>query len=342
MTQSGDSQRAALEPLVAAKRELSQQLLQSPDRRAVRAFAAVSPAPTDNVVAVGIGEKITDGRPTGETAVKLFVRVKYAASELDSEHMLPTQHRGFTTDVEEIGLVRPFTTTVASAAAARINPRRRMRPAQPGASIGFRDPANAFVMAGTFGALVHDPNGQYILSNNHVLADENGLAAGAPIFQPGLLDGGNPATDKIAELTRFVALQTAGANSVDCAIARVLNPADASNAILKIGPPAGVAAAAIDMIVHKFGRTSGYTVGRVTSVDTDVVVTYGIGNVTFTQQVIIQSTGTQPFSKAGDSGSLIVARQTHQAVALLFAGSTTHTIANHIDAVLAALKVSLV
>jgi hypothetical protein len=341
MTQDNNAQRGALDELAAAKRELSEQLLRSPRRQAVRAFAAVGPAPTDNVVGVGIGEKIASGRPTGEPAIKLFVRVKYGPGELDSEHVLPTQHRGISTDVEEIGLVRPLTTTVTGQAAAAINPRKRMRPAHPGSSVGFQDPANAFVMAGTFGALVHDPQGQYVLSNNHVLADEGRLAAGALIFQPGLLDGGRPVSDRIAQLTRFIALRAGVMNTVDCAIARVLNPADVSNVILRIGPPRGVSAAMIDMIVHKFGRTTSYTVGRVTSVDTDVTVTYETGSFTFDNQIIIQSTTSQPFSKAGDSGSLIVARQTHQAVGLLFAGSATHTIANHIDAVLAALKVSL-
>jgi len=39
-------------------------------------------------------------------------------------------------------------------------------------------------MAGTFGALVTDAAGAYILSNNHVLADEGQLPIGSPIFQP--------------------------------------------------------------------------------------------------------------------------------------------------------------
>lgn len=44
----------------------------------------------------------------------------------------------------------------------------------------------------------------------------------------------------------------------------------------------------------------------------------------------------------GDSGSLIVDRKSKQAVALLFAGSATNTIANHIDDVLGALGVTIV
>jgi hypothetical protein len=49
----------------------------------------------------------------------------------------------------------------------------------------------------------------------------------------------------------------------------------------------------------------------------------------------------QPFSDSGDSGSLILDRATQRAVGLLFAGSSTHTVANHIGVVLAALKITL-
>jgi hypothetical protein len=49
----------------------------------------------------------------------------------------------------------------------------------------------------------------------------------------------------------------------------------------------------------------------------------------------------QPFSDAGDSGALILERATGKAVGLLFAGSASHSAANHIDDVLAALHVQL-
>ena len=78
-------------------------------------------------------------------------------------------------------------------------------------------------MAGTFGAVVEAGGTRHILSNNHVLANENRLPIGTPIFQPGLLDGGDVATDQIAELARFIAIDPDGPNVVDCAIAEVLN-----------------------------------------------------------------------------------------------------------------------
>ncbi len=336
--------------LQAIKREWSKRLFEQAPvvAEAARELnSAISPAPERNVVGVGIGEKLVDGKPTGIRALKFLVRSKYPEDQISAKHLLPRNVAGFPADVEEVGLFHRLAATKARRSPKRRrdatmpDPRVKIRPAQPGCSIGFQDPAKQFVMAGTFGALVKDNGGLYILSNNHVLADESRLPAGSPIFQPGLLDGGNPDTDQVAALTRFVPLQADTANQVDCAMAQALKPSLVSKDILFIGPPQGVAAAAMDMIVHKFGRTTGYRAGQITSVDTDVRVNYETGTYTFQSQIIIVGLNAQPFSDAGDSGSLILERASQNAVALLFAGSTSHTIANHIEDVLQALGVTL-
>ncbi|HEV7484840.1 MAG TPA: hypothetical protein VGQ65_04105 [Thermoanaerobaculia bacterium] len=294
-----------------------------------------SPKPQQNVVGVGIGEKVSKGISTGVLAVKLLVRVKYPDDAIPDEDRLPSTIGGLPVDVEQVGTFRRFATPPMP------NPRSRFRPARPGSSIGFEDPQHQFTMAGTFGAVVKASGKTFVLSNNHVLADENKLPLGSPIFQPGLLDGGNATRDRIANLSKFITLNTAAPNKVDCAIAEATTKTILSKDILFIGPPKGTAAAAIDMEVHKFGRTTGYRVGRITSIETDVTVGYEMGDVQFTDQILITGRNNQPFSAAGDSGSLILERTTNNAVALLFAGSTSHTIANHIDDVLQALGVTL-
>jgi hypothetical protein len=323
-----------IKDLKGVKSEWSARLLNAPRVTGTRAFAASSVAQDQNVVGVGIGEKVVDGAPTGRMAIKFFVRVKYPESALTQKDLLPKDVDGFPVDVEESGIFRKHSPPMP-------NPKLKIRPAQPGCSIGYRDPANKFVMAGSFGAVVKKGGGIYILSNNHVLADENRLPTGAPIFQPGLLDGGNTSTDQIAKLSDFVTLTSAGPNKVDCAIAKALSDGLVSKDILHIGAPTGDGAAALDMIVHKFGRTTSYTVGRITSLDTDVTVQYETGAFTFQEQIIITGIAGKSFSAAGDSGSLILERSTNTAVALLFAGSGSHTIANHIADVLKALNVTL-
>jgi len=63
--------------------------------------------------------------------------------------------------------------------------------------------------------------------------------------------------------------------------------------------------------------------------------------VQFTEQILIVGTGGS-FSQPGDSGSLIVDRKSKRPVGLLFAGSSSHTIANHIEDVVQALGVTIV
>jgi hypothetical protein len=330
-----------LDRFVEAKELWSGQLLRP---RGATAFAArrppTSPSPTNNISGVGIGEKITGGRHTGVMAVKFLVRVKYADEQISPSDRLPAEVNGLPTDVEEVGTFRRF--EAAPVLAATPDPRSLLRPAPPGCSIGFQDPGGNFIMAGTFGALVRRGQRLFVLSNNHVLADENSLPIASPTFQPGFLDAGDPPVNgQIAELSAFIQLQPLNPNFVDCAISEVQDPSLVTNAIIKIGPPTGVAQARDKMVVHKFGRTTGYRVGFVDTTMMDVSVDYDLGTLTFKNQMIIRGLNGQPFSDAGDSGSLIVERDTGRAVGLLFAGSPSHTIANHIGDVFQALSVRL-
>jgi hypothetical protein len=342
--------RAEEKKLRTIKQNLSQQYLQArvqaraaeavTARSAFNVRAATSPAPETNVVGCGLGEKISQGRSTGIPAVKVLVRIKYPESQIPKELMLPKTVQGMPVDVEEVGTFRAALKKSTKPSAKVTDPRARLRPARPGSSVGFRDPNNAFIMAGTFGLLVNKDGKTFILSNNHVLADEGRLPVGSPIFQPGLLDQGNPATDQVASLSGFVSLQPGAPNIVDAAIAEVL-PGMTNRDILLIGPPQGTAEAALDMVVHKFGRTTSYTAGRITSLETDVNVEYDTGTFMFSNQILIQGNNGSQFSAAGDSGSAIVERASGMVVGLLFAGSSSHTMANHIGQVFSALGIDL-
>jgi hypothetical protein len=197
-------------------------------------------------------------------------------------------------------------------------------------------------MAGTFGGLVRDAAGtQYLLSNSHVLANEGQLAVGSPIYQQGPLDLPTGSTKaQIAKLSKFIPFDPQPA-LVDCAMAEVTSPNLVSKDILYIGAPRGVTAARQDMVVHKFGRTSFYTAGRVTMVNTDTSVDYDQGTVVFKNQIVVVGLNSSVFSQPGDSGSLILERDSQMAIGLLFAGSASHTLANHIEDVLQALNVTL-
>lgn len=86
--------------------------------------------------------------------------------------------------------------------------------------------------------------------------------------------------------------------------------------------------------VMKHGRTTQQTKGRVFATNATVNVNCGSPGVArFVNQIVI----TGSFSAGGDSGSLVVlekGKDARQPVGLLFAGSSSTTIANPIDAVL--------
>lgn len=303
----------------------------------------VSVRPDQNVVAVGVGPKLVAGAVTEEPAVRLYVERKVPLAAVPPEYRLPTRIEGVAVDVLEAG--RFLALAVAPAPSVPLQ-RRRLRPARPGCSIGFQfsGPDAHLLMAGTFGAVVERGGRRYVLSNNHVLANENALPLGSPIFQPGLLDGGDPERDQIARLSQFVPLRSDGPNTVDAAIAEVLDPALVRPTFLpRVGRlrSAEPIEPAEGMAVHKVGRTTGYTRGEVFDVSADLVVGYLAGTLVFQDQVLIRS-AARPFSDQGDSGSVIVDRATGRPVGLLFAGSPQYTAANPLGAALAQLGVTVV
>ena len=213
-----------------------------------------------------------------------------------------------------------------------------------------------FCYTGTLGALVTDGSDQYILSNNHVLAKENGnlnLGTGGDeiIIQPGLLDlgtctlsSGDNAT-QVATLSDFVVIEfgkgkTKPVNYVDAAIAIVSdNKVDSDGSILGIGPLTGrIASAAVDQPVQKTGRTTGHTFGTVLATGVTIDVKYDSGTARFADQIRIRHVCEgDDFSASGDSGSHIVTVPESgdpESVGLLFAGGDVDTFANPIAAVL--------
>jgi hypothetical protein len=202
------------------------------------------------------------------------------------------------------------------------------------------DISKRFCCSGTLGALVTNGANDYILSNNHILADSDQGHVGDDVSQPGLVDvncNANGATI-VGHLTAWPLLGT----NVDAALAQLVpGTMNTTGAIEGIGAPSTTTRTpTIGLAVEKSGRTSGVTTGSVQSVNASVSVRYPTscgGHRTFTILYLNQVVVTPgSFSAAGDSGSLIVTNDSKcpQPVALLFAGSSTVTIANPIDEVI--------
>ena len=309
-----------------------------------------------NVVATGVGYKITGGQKTTTLSIVCSVTKKIAASQLSSQDMVPAMLEGTPTDVVQTGIIRALQPTTD-----------RHRPAPGGVSIGHRD-----ITAGTLGCLVQKGGQKFILSNNHVLANSNQAEIGDPILQPGPYDGGAYPNDHIADLEDFVPINMSGTSSdcqiatgiasllneiakllnsqarmraitqqatenlVDAAIARPLNPEDVSDEILQIGTIQGTIVGELGMAIKKSGRTTELTTGVIEQVDVSVNVQYGEGQIAmFTDQLMAGA-----MSQGGDSGSAVL-DDNNRLVGLLFAGSDTTTVINRIENVFSALGISV-
>jgi len=299
-----------------------------------------------NVVGVGVGKKIVRGKETDDPAVIVFVERKLPESQLKKKDIVPKTLEDVKTDVVETGRLRALSAP-ATEAQSRTD---RWRPALGGVSIGHFK-----VTAGTLGGVVRRGDERLILSNNHVLANENDARRGDPILQPAPADRGGT-DDTIARLDGFVEIRFDGGNAepflrrlanrlglrpvaepppnfVDAAIAKPVEDNLVDDSILGLGTPSGVADAGVSEMMRKSGRTTGITSGRVLATEATVRVQYGRDTATFADQVV-----ASPMSRGGDSGSLVL-NERNEVVGLLFAGSDTATVWNRSRRVMDALGI---
>jgi hypothetical protein len=301
----------------------------------------------ENVVGVGVGNKLTGGEDTGEACITVSVSQKLDDQWLSEADTIPERVNGFRTDVIETGEIFAGRTPVSESSEdlafdedfAPESLRGRVRPVNGGFSVGHHR-----VTAGTIATAVYPstpfpgiPGRYYILSNNHVLANSNNARIGDPILQPGRYDGGKLPQDVIARLARFVPIKFNGSNNyVDAAIAEA-EFHHINREIYWIGYVNGIDTVQLGDMVQKTGRTTSYTTGRVLVVNATVNVNYGGGRVArFARQIV-----TSNMSAGGDSGSLLCDMD-RNAVGLLYAGSSRVTIHNDIRYVQALLNIRLV
>ena len=231
--------------------------------------------------------------------------------------------------------------------------RRRQRPLEAGLSVGHVD-----ITAGTLGFVVEDTDAYYVLSNNHVLANVNNAQPGDPILSPGPIDiaAKRPLSPRtlIGVLDRFVPISFRRSNVVDCAVAELRDDVDFFVGWTEALPGVvkGVKPVTVDDLgrpVVKAGRTTGVTKGVITQVNldrlgVDMSDTNAPMVALFSDQIEVEG-DSEPFSRGGDSGSVIVDTNGF-ARALLFAGGPDEdgrdlTFANQLATALQKLGVRL-
>jgi hypothetical protein len=172
----------------------------------------------------------------------------------------------------------------------------------------------------------------HLLSNSHVFADlrKASVDAGDLIMHP---SPGEPATGRpVGALVNFTAVKfdggTGDPNYVDAALAKLWGPQQHSPLIPFVGAVKGyVNKGEVELgePARKFGRTTGYTEGRVFSVHMDIWIRYDrTGQSAFFQdQILVEPDAPDfpAFVSKGDSGSLVVDEHQH-ALGLIFAGTS--------------------
>lgn len=225
---------------------------------------------------------------------------------------------------------------------------KRNRPLRNGYSIGHYE-----VTAGTIGCFVKSKAGKVgVLSNNHVLGNINRAKKGDQILQQGAADGGIVPNSVVGAFAKLVKLLPKG-NKVDAAWAVIDSKyLEATLYADYAGKSRGGLVKSDDVVnrakVWKVGRTTGLTRGTITAIELDgVAVGYpDFGTASFDGQIEVTG-ATGPFSRPGDSGSLILDEH-NGALALLFGGSTQggpkgsgRTFASPLETVLQLLGVAL-
>jgi hypothetical protein len=300
-----------------------------------------------NLVGVGVGVKWTGGQPTGQPALLTLVTQKLTSDALPRRDRIPARIADVPTDVVAVG--HPF----AGAVGVLVE---RRRPAPGGYSVGHKA-----ITAGTITTAAYDllPGGTvsppaagvgvpprvYVLGNNHVLANGNSAAIGDAILQPGPYDGGRDPDDQIAELSRFIPIKfypeipkESHDNVVDAAVA-LTQESTVDRLLYWVGRVQGwrrKADVTVGTVVQKVGRSTGYTLGRITAVAVTIDIAYAGGrSARFHDQVL-----TTAMSAPGDSGSLLT-NLDGAAVGMLSAGSPAATIYNQIENVRSLLMIEV-
>jgi len=297
----------------------------------------------NNVHAVGVGRKLVKGKRTKTPAVRFYVFKKLPESLMSAKLRLPKRVEGYPTDVIE------SPPAFLLAATCSVKRQERQRPVVAGISTGHLN-----ITAGTIACFCRstrpgEDTHLMVLSNNHVFADVNKGKPGDRLLQPGRADGGK-VKDTFALLKRFqpIALGGTATNRVDAAIGQVREGTTVDETICSVGAVTGTATATDGMAVRKHGRTTRYTEGAVEDVAVDALVGMDHNNPTIVARFINQIRITRApdylaIGLGGDSGSLVLKRDSGEAIALYFAGPPdgSYGLACPIDAVLELLEITL-
>ena len=291
-----------------------------------------------NILGFGVGEKWTNGAPTGEPAICAYVVRKLPPELVEDQFLVKrfvSEYAGFPSDVIEVG--RPtlqhhdthsYTDTVPG-----------------GASIGD---GQGHLPPGTLGCwLTDDQDKKYFLTCWHCVDGGSATLGASTVLQP---PGSGPA-GLIGTLRASINPLTCptGTATVDAALVELTGPRNCASFILRVGEIRGIEPNTPHH-VRKSGVTSHLTYGIVQSlcsafpISAPPVLGAPANTINYDRQwVIYNNPPSGCFSHPGDSGAIVLTHE-NDAVGLIVAGggapvmNSSVSLATPIDDVLTALE----
>ena len=305
-------------------------------------------------------KKMIDGKEVDVECITVYVDKKLPESEVKAKDMIPRHITNGTscavcTDVVEVGKHVAFPTVITE------------RPVKAGAS-GMNYQGTACTL-GAIAKSTKEGEDSFLLvvGNNHCIARENKANVGEDYLYPSPYDGGIIGHDTIAKTLRWVEIKfedfacpfrnlglklykglktlalsprETPVNQVDIACAVIIIPHDeVSTEVYNIGKFTTKRRGVIGEMVHKCGRTTGYTNnGKLIDNNYFGQVQYSRGNVMFGPCALYSGAY---FSQGGDSSSAILGQSDNSLQSFLFAGSDISTLGCHYDLVEQLLQVRI-
>lgn len=313
------------ESVLELKRDVMRSFSRSIERGGARLQGLANPQ-VENRLAVGYSH-------LGKGSYRLELRVQRrngAAYRLAEEVKKKAKQEA---NIEEVPWIQIPPGPQASGATGIRGLAQLKRPLHIGVSVGHGEGD-----AGTLGAFVSDDKGNdCILSNNHVLALMGTARLRDRIYQPAGGDGAGVAEEEIGFLSNYIIIARNRRDSNDAAFAELNDHIEHESNIIPTGyrfPSEGQMIREVQSVdellsllkkdtpVCKIGRTTGFTVGGVTAVALDnIPVETSIGTMLFNNVIEIGwESSKRPFTKPGDSGSMVFTRDGFFAIGLHFAG----------------------
>jgi hypothetical protein len=315
----------------AAQESLVEDFLLEPDSSLYRKREGRRPNRTC-INGFSIGYKWSNGRPTPELCLKVYVDKKHALrSDVAPSARIPTRWKSFKTDIVERRAYRLANTLP--------------EPLNPSDLVTHRGTANN---VGTMACFVRNQTQLFLMSASHVIAPSPWLLGGgcAPNDAIDFVTGGSAYLIGLLE-PGYSVLDTSNVHQTDAAIART-DPA-AANTLLPNGQrisPIIPPTLTQGMLVKKYGY-NGYGEGQLVDV-------HSVENVScrdrqgkpcyvrFGDQVGVVGSGGSAFAGPGDSGALVITYSTNQPVGMVIAHVGPYTLMTPIRRVLSQFNVQLV